>query len=841
VASASSRPRFTVVGAVYDVAAYLPDFIASLEAQDFDLSRVEVLMVDDGSTDDSRAVLDAWAARRPELVRVLGQQNAGQGAARNAGLEAARGEWVTFPDPDDVVDPDYLSTVDAFLTEHPDTVMVATHRVIWDEATGALTNTHPLRRMFGHDRLVDLDLAESLFHGSAPAAFFDLDVLRQHELRFDTRIRPNFEDGHFCASYLLHCARPLVGFLGSTRYHYRKRADSSSSLQGSMRDPRRYTDVFEFGYLAIVDEATRLRGGVPAWLQHFLCYELLGYLVAHDVGRVPVIDPGPETESFHASVRQVLAAVDLDRVLPRMEFGSRPEHRVALAHGYVGQSWRDDVALVETYDADQQLARVRYWFTDDEPDEQVHNGDAPAEPRHAKTRDLSWFGRVLVRERILWVRYAPDLRLSIDGRWADLVFERPATLRTRATTREVRRLTGSPSRHERQLVARAQPTPSSELGRRAAKRAGRPATARKYADAWVLMDRVDAAGDNGEAMFHWLRVEHPEVNACFVLSEDSPDWARLRRLHGKRVVAHGSLEWRVLMAHCIHLLSSYADDAIVRPPEITEFTTPQWRFTFLQHGVIAEDLSGWLGDRPIDLFVTSTPGEQASIAGDGTAYPFTTKEVQLTGLPCFDSLLDVGRAISPKARDLVLVAPTWRRWLGPEALTSDFVRQWTAVLSSADLAEACRTHGLTLVFQPHPQVAALAARMTLPDHVHVETGRVPSPDSIARARVVVTDYSSIAFDAAYVERPVVYFQFDRDLALTGAHLGRPGWFDHRRDGFGPVTTTADDAVAAINDTLAKDPPLGTPYAERMAAAFPARDGQSCRRVFEAVMDLKAPR
>jgi hypothetical protein len=843
VAAPQGRPRFSVVSAVYDVAPYLPDFIAAIERQDFDLGRVEVVLVDDGSTDDSLDVLEAWAARRPDLVRVLSQPNAGQGAARNAGLAAATGEWVTFPDPDDVVDDDYLSTVDGFLSDHPDAVMVATNRLIWDEVAGTLTDTHPLRRMFGHDRLVDLDLAESSFHGSAPAAFFALDRLRREDLRFDTRIRPNFEDGHFCSSYLLRCERPLVGFLASTRYHYRKRADQSSSLQGSMRDPRRYTDVFEHGYLAILDEALARHGRVPLWLQHFLCYELLGYLVAYDVGKVPVLTDDPALESFHRGVARILAHCDLDRVLPQLEFGSRPEHLVALMHGYAEEPWHAEQAWIDTFDPAEKLARVRYFLTGEPPEEQVFNGDEPTGPRDAKTRDLAWFGRVLVRERILWVPFAPDLRLRVDGRWADLVFRRPTQQTTRVRPRDVRRRTGSPSRQERQAVARAEPHPTTELGRKARDRAARASATRKYADAWVLMDRIDGAGDNGEALFRWLRSERRDVNAWFVLSEDSPDWSRLRREHGKRVVAHGSLEWRVLMAHCVQLLASYADEAIVRPPEVAEFTVPRWRFTFLQHGVVADDLSGWLGSRPIDLFVTSTPGEQAAVAGDGSAYPFTTKEVRLTGLPRFDHLLDAAGGVAPDRRDLVLVAPTWRRWLrGPAAADSDFVRQWRALLEDEALAGACLDRGLTLAFLPHRHLRPPVARWRLPDHVRV-LDRGDRDDALVRARAVVTDWSSIAFDAAYVERPVVYFQFDRDVALTGAHLGRAGWFDHRRDGFGPVTTTPGEAVAAIVAALDGGPVPAAPYAERMAAAFPRdlRDGGCCRRVFDAVSALQAPR
>src|SRR5680860_859738 len=119
------NPRFSVVTAVYNVERYLPEFIASIERQTFDLDQVEIIVVDDGSTDDSLRVLKEWAEQRPDSVRVLSQANGGQGAARNAGMAAARGEWVTFPDPDDVVDDNYLQTVHEFLEANPESDMVA--------------------------------------------------------------------------------------------------------------------------------------------------------------------------------------------------------------------------------------------------------------------------------------------------------------------------------------------------------------------------------------------------------------------------------------------------------------------------------------------------------------------------------------------------------------------------------------------------------------------------------------------------------------------------------------------------------------------------------------------
>lgn len=843
-----SQPRFSIVSAVYDVGSYLPEFIASIEAQDFDLDRVEVVLVDDGSSDDSLAQALAWADRRPGLVRVLQQENAGQGAARNAGLRVATGEWITFTDPDDALAPDYLRVVDRFLDRHPETQLVATNRLLWKEETGEVTNTHPLYRFFSYDRLADLDTSETSFHGSAPAAFFRASVLQTESLEFDVRIRPNFEDGHFTARYLLHCPRPLVAFLGSARYHYRKRRNRTSSLQGSMLDERRYTDVFTHGYLAILHEARARRDGqVPLWLQHFLVYELAGYLGAYEYGTRQTISDGPVIDAFHANMAAVLGQLDLQRVVPYVEYTLSPQLALVLQHGYAEETWVQDQVLLDELDRDQRLARVRYYFQGDAPAEAVVNGEVVTGAVHAKTRALEYFGRTLLQERILWVRIGPDLRVRLNGAWAPLRFELPLRQSTRALPARIRRDAGSPSRRRRRQVERVTPSPKTPEARRARAAADRPRSAKRYADAWVLMDRIHDANDSAEVLFRRLRGFHPEVNAWFVIEKGTPDWRRLRKEFGRRVVAHGSLEWKVLMAHCTDLLSSHADIPTMQPTAITEFTEPRWRFTFLQHGVIKDDLSGWLRSKKIDLFVTSTEAETASILGDGSPYPFTTKEVRLTGLPRFDRLRETAERLAPQGRDLLLVAPTWRKWLVTElednqhrslhedAAGSEFVRTWVDLLADPALAELCRAHGLTLALLPHPNLPGLAPQLELPPHVRLlDYDGADVHEYFARTRVLVTDYSSIAFNAAYLDRPVVYYQFDGDRIRYGAHVGRRGYYSYETDGFGPVTADRAAAVAAIAAALEAGADPAPPYRARIAAAFPERDGQCCERVIAAV-------
>lgn len=104
----------SVIVPVYNAEQYLAACVDSLLAQTY--ADFEVLLVDDGSADSSPAICDRYAAA-DDRVRVIHQKNAGVGAARNAGLDVARGAYLAFVDADDTVLPDYLETLYRDITE----------------------------------------------------------------------------------------------------------------------------------------------------------------------------------------------------------------------------------------------------------------------------------------------------------------------------------------------------------------------------------------------------------------------------------------------------------------------------------------------------------------------------------------------------------------------------------------------------------------------------------------------------------------------------------------------------------------------------------------------------
>ncbi|OXN01201.1 glycosyltransferase [Bifidobacterium vansinderenii] len=106
--SLNSEPKVSIIVPVYNVSDYLNPCVSSIVGQTYD--NLQIILVDDGSTDGSAAICDEWAAK-DSRVEVVHQSNAGVSAARNAGLEKAAGEYVLFVDGDDTLDANAVSTV----------------------------------------------------------------------------------------------------------------------------------------------------------------------------------------------------------------------------------------------------------------------------------------------------------------------------------------------------------------------------------------------------------------------------------------------------------------------------------------------------------------------------------------------------------------------------------------------------------------------------------------------------------------------------------------------------------------------------------------------------------
>jgi glycosyltransferase involved in cell wall biosynthesis len=194
-----------VVIPVYNTAAYLEDCLTSVLAQTY--TNLEIVCVDDGSTDDSLAVLQQIADGDPR-VRVIRRKHEGVGATRNTGIRVASGELLTFVDSDDVVSPTLVETLVSALG-HTDAVMSGWPREgrIVDSAT-AIAEGIRLGTLNMHGKLLRTE------------------VLRDHTVLFEEDLSLR-EDIIFNAGYLLQARR--ITLLPEQLYKHRPRPGSLTS------------------------------------------------------------------------------------------------------------------------------------------------------------------------------------------------------------------------------------------------------------------------------------------------------------------------------------------------------------------------------------------------------------------------------------------------------------------------------------------------------------------------------------------------------------------------------------------------------------------------------------
>ena len=137
------------------------------------------------------------------------------------------------------------------------------------------------------------------------------------------------------------------------------------------------------------------------------------------------------------------------------------------------------------------------------------------------------------------------------------------------------------------------------------------------------------------------------------------------------------------------------------------------------------------------------------------------------------------------------------------------------------------------MFLPHPNMRQYIGHFTRAPGIEL-AGDQQIQHLLARCSLLLTDYSSIAFDVALIRRPVVYFQFDRD-EIWLRHTYSRGYFDYDRDGFGPVARTIEQAVSLCEEALSAGGVMKEPYASRARASFRSEPGGACEQIYRQLL------
>lgn len=285
-----NKPLVSVVMPIYNTESYLSEAIESVVTQSIGFKdQIELILVDDGSTDGSSGVVQRYKSSYPNNIIYIKQQNSGVSRARNVGIEQAQGRYIHFFDSDDIIAPNFYERIVSFFNSEPSINFVAAKLMFFDE----IIDSHPLNYKFKTSRVIDIEKTPGDIILHVISGVFRREAVAGIE--FDESISIA-EDIKFISDFLSRT--PRYGVVSDTTYYYRKRSDASSAIATSRRNKASYTDVIDGVYAYIL----KLWSGRSRFAEEIILYDL-SYRLDHSEQNVLTDD---EQKTYIESVFTVI-------------------------------------------------------------------------------------------------------------------------------------------------------------------------------------------------------------------------------------------------------------------------------------------------------------------------------------------------------------------------------------------------------------------------------------------------------------------------------------------------------------------------------------------------------
>ena len=349
---------------------------------------------------------------------------------------------------------------------------------------------------------------------------------------------------------------------------------------------------------------------------------------------------------------------------------------------------------------------------------------------------------------------------------------------------------------------------------------------------WLINERGWDAKDNGFVFYAWLKIHHPEINAYYVITQDSPDYAKIAEIDSKTIIEYQSEQHKLYYFFSKFVISSQGGDHC--HPLKYEYLKTHYpsvfksQFIFLQHGVLKNFISYFhKGHFNSALFIISGKMEQQLFEH---GFQYTPDDLALTGLCRFDLLAN------NKMEPYIFFMPTWRSWIKDEKdfLVSKYYREFDELLKHPKLDELLKKHGFKLKFFIHPNFSQYSKFLkSTSSTVEILTGDEDIGTLIKGCSIMISDYSSAIIDAAYMDKPIVYYQPDYKEFRT-SHYSETCFFSYEDHGLGTVVTSLNSLLDEISTVLDSGCSNSEKYRKRANYIFAYRDKGACQRTFDAI-------
>lgn len=358
----------------------------------------------------------------------------------------------------------------------------------------------------------------------------------------------------------------------------------------------------------------------------------------------------------------------------------------------------------------------------------------------------------------------------------------------------------------------------------------------KYKNLWIISERGTDARDNGYHLFRYIRQNHPEINIRYIISRDSPDYEKAASL-GETIPYRSFRHMLAFVLSSVkistHIMGYAADMYFFKLLDIKRPVSGIK--VFLQHGITMHNPDYLKAETTnLDLFVCTARREYEFVNAN---FGYADGVVQKLGMCRYDRLSSEGNRTKSR---VILFMPTWRVYLGGVSekvfKKSNYYRAFQSMLSDSRIRGLLDKYGYSIEFYPHPEIERRIGYFYVPEEIKLlDAGSTDIQKKMIQADILITDFSSVAFDFAYMKKPVIYYQPDREEFYHG-HFQK-GYFSYEEDGFGPAVGSLEELAAYLEKCMEQNGEMENCYRKRVENFFEYQDQNNCERNFQAILKL----
>ncbi len=369
---------------------------------------------------------------------------------------------------------------------------------------------------------------------------------------------------------------------------------------------------------------------------------------------------------------------------------------------------------------------------------------------------------------------------------------------------------------------------------------------RIYKDVWVITEYPENARDNGYWFFKYVRENHSEKKAFYPIKKNASDYAKVEKLGN--IIEFGGWKHYFLFWAATKFIGTtkyhgFPDERITAG--LFEMKMHRFQYIFLNHG-FARGISGIVNaDRTnYDMIIAMSELEKEIITKINHQ---PEEKVKAIGFCRHDNLND--ELLDNK---LILIMPTWRRWLDyrhekneskveeikKQYLTSSYYKEYQNLLNNKQFHDFLEKNDMRVVLYLHGYAQMYSDYFTSTSNrvKIVKKEEYFVQDLLKQAVFLITDYSSVAFDYAYMKKAMLYFQFDAE-EFARIQYGESELYTYEKNGFGPIVYTVDDVIIEMKRALDNKFKMDELYLKRVEEFFGGFGKEHCKNTYKLINEL----